>query len=73
MAGATKRRRSVAPVPLDNVATAERAGLRYVTDDRPGITRPRSGRGFSYREPDGAAIRDRNRIASFQALAIPPA
>ena len=73
MAGATKRRSSVAPVTLDNVSTAEAAGLRYVTDDRPGITRRRSGRGFSYQAPDGTAIRDAKRIAWFKALAIPPA
>src|SRR6476661_5311986 len=61
------------PVVLDNVGTAEEAGLRYVTDDRPGITRRRAGRGFSYRAPDGTPIRDRKRIETFRALAIPPA
>jgi DNA topoisomerase-1 len=73
MTGAAKRQRSVVPVPLDNVSTAERAGLRYVTDDRPGITRRRSGKGFSYRTPDGEPIRDADRLAWFRALAIPPA
>jgi DNA topoisomerase-1 len=73
MTGAAKRRRSVAPEPLDNVSTAEKAGLRYVSDDRPGVTRRRSGRGFSYRAPDGSLLRDRRRIQAIQALAIPPA
>ncbi|HEX6953526.1 MAG TPA: DNA topoisomerase IB [Agromyces sp.] len=38
----------------------------------PGITRHRSGRGFTYRHPDGSLVdrADRNRIAE---LAIPPA
>jgi DNA topoisomerase-1 len=58
---------------LDGVATAELAGLRYVTDDRPGITRRRAGRGFSYRTPAGEVIRDRRRLAQLKALAIPPA
>ena len=48
-------------------------GLRYATDARPGITRRRSGRGFSYRDPDGALIRDREQLARIRALAIPPA
>lgn len=61
------------PAALDNVATAERAGLRYITDDRPGITRRRAGRGFSYRTPDGAPIRDREQIEAFRAIVIPPA
>ena len=43
----------------DGRASARAAGLRYSTDSRPGITRQRSGRGFSYRRPDGELIRDR--------------
>ena len=58
---------------VDAIATAELAGLRYVTDDRPGITRRRAGRGFSYRAPDGSVIRDRRRVEQLKALAIPPA
>lgn len=53
-------------------ASARRAGLRYVTDDAPGISRVRRGKGFSYHQPDGTLIEgeERERIA---ALAIPPA
>src|SRR3954470_17827363 len=58
---------------LDNVATAEAAGLRYVIDDRPGITRRRVGRGFSYRAPDGTPIRDPQLLQQPRALAITPA
>jgi DNA topoisomerase-1 len=58
---------------LDGVAIAEAAGLRYVTDDRPGITRRRAGRGFSYRTPGGSVIRDARRLRELRALAIPPA
>ena len=60
-------------VVVDNVGTAEQAGLRYVTDDRPGITRRRAGRGFSYRAPDGSRLTDKKRIEAIRALAIPPA
>ena len=57
----------------DAAAAARDAGLRYATDARPGITRRRSGRGFSYRDPDGDLIRDRTVLARIRALAIPPA
>jgi len=52
---------------------ARDAGLRYTTDARPGITRRRSGTGFSYRDADGRTIRDREVIGRIRALAIPPA
>jgi DNA topoisomerase-1 len=48
-------------------------GLRHVSDDEPGIRRRRSGCGFSYRAPDGSAIRDRVTLARIRRLAIPPA
>jgi DNA topoisomerase-1 len=47
--------------------------LRHSTDRRPGIRRRRSGRGFSYRDPDGRTIRDRETLARIRGLAIPPA
>jgi DNA topoisomerase-1 len=53
--------------------TAKAAGLRYVTDERPGITRRKHGRGFSYRDRSGAVIRDRRTLDRIRALAIPPA
>ncbi|HET7703933.1 MAG TPA: hypothetical protein VFK35_11080 [Candidatus Limnocylindrales bacterium] len=49
------------------------AGLRHCTDARPGITRRRSGRGFSYRGPDDELIRDEETLARIRAIAIPPA
>jgi DNA topoisomerase-1 len=49
------------------------AGLRYSSDDRPGITRRRTGRGFSYRDPDGRTIRDRETLERIRAIVIPPA
>ena len=54
------------------VESAARAGLRYVTDAVPGITRRRCGGGFAYRTPDGERPSDR-RIEAIRALAIPPA
>jgi DNA topoisomerase I len=52
---------------------AREAGLRYSTDDRPGIRRVRAGRGFSYRDAEGATIRDKETLARIRSLAIPPA
>ncbi len=49
------------------------AGLRYTSDDRPGIRRRRRGRGFQYLDPDGRTITDREERARIAALAVPPA
>jgi DNA topoisomerase-1 len=56
----------------DLSTTAVEAGLRYVSDAKPAITRRRSGKGFSYRRSDGSLVSadERRRI---EALAIPPA
>jgi DNA topoisomerase I len=61
------------PPSREFVDSAEEAGLRYVTDAAPGISRRRVGRGFSYRDPDGVVIRERAHIRRFRSLAIPPA
>jgi len=53
--------------------SARLAGLRYASDDRPGISRRRSGKGFTYRDLDGRTLRDRPTVARIRALAIPPA
>jgi len=52
---------------------ASRDGLRHSSDDQPGIRRRRSGRGFSYRDPDGRPIRDPGTIARIRAIVVPPA
>jgi DNA topoisomerase-1 len=57
----------------DARAVARTSGLRYATDARPGFTRRRAGRGFSYRDLDGLVIRDREVRSRIAALAIPPA
>ncbi|MEO0457363.1 MAG: DNA topoisomerase IB [Cyanobacteria bacterium P01_A01_bin.114] len=54
------------------VESARLAGLRYVSDQQPGIQRQRWGRGFSYLDPDGTRIQDPQRRARFEALVIPP-
>ena len=61
------------PDTLPPEVHAERAGLRYVSDDQPGLRRVGRGKGFSYHEPDGALISDADERARIDALAIPPA
>lgn len=57
----------------DGVATAQLAGLRYTTEQQPGIRRRRNGRGFTYVDLDGAPIRDAGELRRMKRLAIPPA
>ena len=52
--------------------SARDAGLRYITDSRPGIRRIRSGQGFRYVSPDGSPV-ERDHAAWIKRLAIPPA
>lgn len=49
------------------------AGLVYVTDDEPGYTRIRRGRGFSYRSPNGSTVRSERIRTWIESLAVPPA
>jgi DNA topoisomerase IB len=57
---------------VDTVA-AECAGLTYVTDAIPGITRQRRRDGWRYRRPDGTEIIDPAERAWIDAIGIPPA
>ena len=62
------------PPTTDAAREAARgAGLRYVSDDRPGIRRVRRGKGFRYIGPDGHAARDEATLTRIRSLAIPPA
>jgi DNA topoisomerase-1 len=61
------------PGVVDAQEAAAEAGLRYVSDERPGITRRRSGSGFAYRMPDGSPVRDKATLERIRSLAIPPA
>ncbi len=51
----------------------EEADLRYVSTDSPGITRRRSGRGFSYYDTSGKRITDRRLRQWIASIGIPPA
>ncbi|MDQ6825764.1 MAG: DNA topoisomerase IB [Candidatus Eremiobacteraeota bacterium] len=57
----------------DPVSSAKAAGLRYVSDDGPGIRRKLQGKHFFFVGCDGKAIDDDTEIKRIRALAIPPA
>jgi DNA topoisomerase-1 len=58
---------------VDSRTAAECAGLEYRTDDAPGISRRRHGKGFTYVGPQGGIVKDATALARIRALAIPPA
>lgn len=59
--------------PSSPEASAEDAGLRYLTDTAPGVRRRKAGKGFVYLDVDGSRIEERRRLEWIRALAIPPA
>jgi DNA topoisomerase-1 len=62
-----------AALVTDPVASAKAAGLRYVSDARPGITRRAASDRFTYIDADGNVVRDEATLKRIAALAIPPA
>ncbi|HVW73686.1 MAG TPA: hypothetical protein VHC39_08610 [Rhizomicrobium sp.] len=53
--------------------TADRAGLYYVSDDMPGITRLGSPKHFRYRDARGRPVNNPRTLDRIRKLAIPPA
>ena len=51
---------------------AHLANLRYVSDNEPGFTRRRWGRGFTYKDAIGKTVKDKALRKRFAALVIPP-
>jgi DNA topoisomerase I len=58
---------------VDPKEAAECAGLRHVSDARPGIRRRKSGKGFTYTRPDGSRVTEADVLRRIKSLAIPPA
>src|SRR5438132_2585333 len=58
---------------VEPAASARAAGLRYVSDESPGIRRRRAGKGFAYLDSDGRTVRDLETIRRIKRLTIPPA
>ncbi len=52
---------------------ARRAGLQYITEASPGITRILHGKYFAYQRPNGRLMRDSSTLHRIRSLVIPPA
>jgi DNA topoisomerase-1 len=57
---------------VDPEEAAQNAGLRYVSDEEPGIKRQKRGKGFRYLLPSGKPVSDPATLARIRKLAIPP-
>jgi DNA topoisomerase-1 len=70
---ATVIKQAESPVRVDPVDSAAEAGLRYVSDEVPGIRRQAHGKGFVYLDAKGRRVRDSETHARIRSLVIPPA
>jgi len=57
----------------DGKSAAHSAGLRYVDDRGPGISRVTRGQGVTYRGLGGRPVRDGETLTRIRSLAVPPA
>ena len=60
-------------VYVDPEESAKAAGLRYVSDDMPGIRRRKRGKGFTFLDAKGSTVSDARTLERIRKLAIPPA
>jgi DNA topoisomerase I len=63
----------VTPPVADPVVSAKSAGLRYVSDSSPGITRQRKGKSFVYLDAKEKKVHDPDVLLRIRQLVIPPA
>jgi DNA topoisomerase-1 len=69
-----KPSKSEPPVIAESIEAAKEANLRYVTDEKPGITRKRVGKhSFDYVDGAGKPVRDPDTLERIRSLVIPPA
>ncbi|MDQ3394255.1 MAG: DNA topoisomerase IB, partial [Bacteroidota bacterium] len=52
---------------------AKLAGLRYVSDSKPGFTRKKAGKGFFYLDEKGGKITENEILVRLKKLVLPPA
>jgi DNA topoisomerase-1 len=57
----------------DNKAAARAAGLHYVNDGEPGISRVKHRKTFTYHDAKGRKVRDARTLDRIRSLVIPPA
>ena len=68
-----KPRHTQISTQLEPVESARAAGLRYVSDEQPGIRRLKAGGGFRYVDASRRIVSDENILKRIRSLAIPPA
>jgi DNA topoisomerase I len=61
------------PTVIEPREASRAAGLRYVSDEAPGIGRLRRGKSFTYKDAEGRMLRDGATLKRIKSLAIPPA
>jgi DNA topoisomerase I len=69
----TTKTPSVTEEKIDPIAAAKAARLRYVTDEKAGISREKYRDSFRYVDADGKKITDEDELERIQSLGIPPA
>lgn len=57
----------------DPSKSAELAGLRYTSDNKPGYTRKKAGKGFYFVDEKGERVTDKKKLERLKSLVIPPA
>lgn len=73
MTTAPEQENDVESLISDPVEVAKAAGLRYVSDDMPGIQREHNGDDFIYRGINGKPVTNPDELKRIKALGIPPA
>src|SRR3954467_14067138 len=59
-------------IPTSPELSAREAGLRYVNDEKPGISRIGGPGAFRYLDPEGQPVRDEETLERIRSLVIPP-
>ncbi|MBV9440744.1 MAG: DNA topoisomerase IB [Candidatus Eremiobacteraeota bacterium] len=60
-------------LPTEGPEAAKAVGLRYVSDQMPGIRRVKRRSSFAFIDPNGTPVSDKSEITRIKSLAIPPA
>jgi DNA topoisomerase-1 len=69
----SSRRQSTTRASSAGDESANKVGLRYVSDTTPGITRRRHGRGYAYFDRAGRRVRDLRELKRIADIVVPPA
>jgi DNA topoisomerase I len=72
-AGSRRTKPATQIAPGDPKEAAITAGLRYISDQSPGLRRRRKGRNFIYYDKEGKIIKAAKELKRIRSLAIPPA